>query len=166
MYLILIRHGHKTFLPPEDPTLSDKGFSQADELLKLVEKGVLAVPHTCWVSDSQRTYQTLEKIIKHHNVQYEKTEQLSVRQNHESGSEFRNRVAKTIISLDQIAQHSRDKVYMLCTHFDWIEEAMSVINCDQNLTSFEYSHWAPAQYMVFEIKDGTWFVRSKGIVQG
>ncbi len=166
MYLILIRHGHKTFLPTHDPTLSDKGFSQASELLKLVEKGVLAGPNMCWVSDSQRTYQTVEKIIKHYNVQCEKTDQLSVRQNHESGSEFRTRVAKTISSLEQIALESRDKVYMLCTHFDWIEEAMSVINCDQNLTSFEYSHWAPAQYMVFEIKDSTWYVRDKGVVQG
>ena len=166
MYLILIRHGHKTFLPTHDPTLSDKGFSQAGELLKLVEKSVLPIPNMCWVSDSQRTYQTVEKIIKHHAVQYEKTDQLSVRHSEESNFEFRNRVAKTINSLDQIALQSRDKVYMLCTHFDWIEEAMSVINCDQNLTSFEYSNWAPAQYMVFEIKDSTWFVRNKGVVYG
>ena len=166
MYLILIRHGHKTFLPIEDPTLSDKGFSQSDQLLKLVEKGVLPVPTMCWVSDSQRTYQTVEKIIKHYAVQYEKTDHLSVRHNDESSSEFRNRVAKTMSSLEQLASQSRDKVYMLCTHFDWIEEAMSVINCDQNLTSFEYSNWAPAQYMVFELKDSIWFVRNKGIVQG
>lgn len=166
MYLILIRHGHKTFLPIEDPTLSDKGFSQANELLKLVEKGVLPVPNMCWVSDSQRTYQTVEKIIKHYAVQSEKTDQLSVRHSHESNSEFRNRVAKTIASLDQMALQSHDKVYMLCSHFDWIEEAMSLINCDQNLTSFEYANWAPAQYMVFEIKDGTWSIRNKGVVHG
>ncbi len=56
-----------------------------------------------------------------------------------------------------------NEVHFICTHYDWIEEALTLINSDKNLNSFEYSGWSPAQFLVFEVSDGSWKVGQKGV---
>jgi hypothetical protein len=51
-------------------------------------------------------------------------------------------------------------VIFLCSHFDWIEEFLIQVPCDQDL--FRYGSWAPGQYMVFEIQEGLWHLEKHG----
>ena len=113
-----------------------------------------------------RTFQTLEKVIQLTNCKSEKITELNVRSYSENNLQFRARVQKFLNFLDSksIKPEHRHEVHFICTHYDWIEEAMTLIQCDKNLNSFEYASWSPAQYLVFELQDQTWHLSQKGVI--
>jgi hypothetical protein len=39
----------------------------------------------------------------------------------------------------------------MCSHYDWVIEAMAVIPADTDLTKDEFSHWTPCQYAAFHV---------------
>lgn len=162
MKVVLFRHAQKGVIPYDDPTLTEDGFRQGEAISQLVQKKILPAPTQAWASPKVRTSQTLQAACESAKIQLQKTELLDLRQPSESTDEFRKRILNLISMLDQISQDSKNEVYFLCTHYDWIEEAMTLINCDKDLNSFEFSHWSPAQFILFEVQDSLWTFLKKG----
>jgi phosphohistidine phosphatase SixA len=159
MKLILFRHAHKGFIPFDDPELSTQGFEQSKRLLELVKATHLPQPTNLLVSPKRRTSQTFYPLSRDSNLKLEVQSELDQHLVSENKSEFRKRIQNFIYKLEEFPQESN--IYV-CTHYDWIEESMTLINCDKDLNSFEFSHWPPTQYILFEIQDGLWKFISKG----
>lgn len=150
MTFFLFRHAEKSRGTDNNPLLSPAGLQQAEALLKLVKDGKLPQPQRLWVSPKVRTHQTFAPLSRHFKISLEQREELEERQPHESNSEFRERIRSLVEEISQSElKNSSDCVFM-CSHMDWTEQAMSIIPCDTNLTSGEYSYWAPAQYLGFQ----------------
>ncbi|AGH95872.1 histidine phosphatase family protein [Pseudobdellovibrio exovorus] len=158
MKCVLFRHAHKGIMPFEDPELSLQGFEQAARLMDEVTLSRLPIPTLLYVSPKRRTSQTLYPLSKMHHLNLQVCPELDQHSHSESLQEFRQRIQKW---LDEVsATTDKNAVIFMCTHYDWIEEAMSLINCDRDLNTFEFSHWHPTQYVVFDIQDDLWkFVR-------
>jgi broad specificity phosphatase PhoE len=159
MKLILFRHANKGFIPYDDPELSPQGFEQSIRLLELVKAGQIPTPHVLLVSPKRRTSQTFNPLSREFILKLEIEPELDQHLVSENKSEFRKRIQNFIYKLEEFPQESN--IYV-CTHYDWIEESMTLINCDKDLNSFEFSHWPPTQYILFEIQDGLWKFISKG----
>ncbi len=166
MILILFRHGHKGHTPLIDPDLTPQGFEQAHILIEQIKSTILPVPTHCWYSEKIRTQQTLSQAIEKYSVISKKTAALNLKSNTETTKNFIQRIQKFCTGLVQ--KNKSDEVHFLCTHYDWIEEALSLINCDKDLNSFEYSNWSPGQYLVFEILTSDpaepWQLIKKGVL--
>lgn len=163
MKFVLFRHAHKSFLPFEDPELSAEGHQQALRLLELTEKNELPHPTQLVVSPKRRASQTFYPISKCYQTPLNVSLHLDQRLHDESSSEFRNRVSEFLNSLQKKITSETDVVYA-CTHYDWIEEAMTLIDCDRDLNSFEFAHWSPTQYAAFSLSSETkhWAFLKKG----
>lgn len=160
MKCVLFRHAHKGIMPFEDPELSLQGFEQAARLINEVTSSRLPIPTQLYVSPKRRTSQTLYPLSKAHHLNLQIRQELDQHSQNESLQEFRQRIQ---IWLDKLATAATDNdVVFMCTHYDWIEEAMSLINCDRDLNTFEFSHWQPTQYVVFDIQDDLWKFIRKG----
>ncbi|MCC2679335.1 MAG: phosphoglycerate mutase [Pseudobdellovibrio sp.] len=165
MKFVLFRHGSKGFTPFEDPELNAQGFQQSIKLAELVKSNGLPSPTRLFVSPRRRTSQTFYPVSKELSLEMQIKEELDLRQPEESQSEFRSRIQGF---LDFIARQSNlpaqqnNEVIFACTHYDWIEESLTLIDCDKNLNSFEFSHWGPSQFLIFEIDNSGWKVLKKG----
>lgn len=163
MQLILFRHAHKGLTPAADPELSAPGFKQAEKLVELVAAKKIPAPTKAWVSEKIRTRQTIDPVTRHFKATVETSDLLNLRAYSENAEQFRLRIKKMLNMIDELAQKSADEIHYLCTHYDWIEEALAFINSPTDLTTYEYASWAPAQYIHFEVRDGLWTVKSKGV---
>lgn len=165
MIFVLLRHGHKTMDPPENPSLSAKGHEQSRKLLQMAESKAIPKPTVCLFSDKIRTKQTLHDLIENYKPKAELKTDLNMREHTETAQQFRARVQKLInLYTFQASQpENKNQVVYACTHYDWVEEAMTVIDCDKNLNSYEFAGWAPAQYLEFKItEEGQWLLTSRG----
>jgi broad specificity phosphatase PhoE len=162
MRLVLFRHGHKQFSMDNDPSLSDRGYIQATHLLDLVEKKQLPLPTQCWFSEKKRTFETLSALDQIPNIQWLKKSHLNERTPKEDTSQFQSRISSALKEFTKSA--TPNEVLFICTHYDWIEDAMSLIPCDKNLTSFEFINWAPGQYIEFDYYDDLFHVVKKGLL--
>lgn len=160
MKFVLFRHGSKGITPFEDPELNVQGFQQSIQIAELIKNNILPKPTTLFVSPKRRTSQTLYPASKEFSVNLQIRPELDLRQQDESLKQFRTRIESFLEAVT--GQSAETDVIFACTHFDWIEESMTIIECDRNLNSFEFSHWAPSQYLVFEIEDSVWKVLNKG----
>lgn len=163
MQLILFRHAHKGLMPAADPELSAPGFKQAEKLVDLVSQNKIPAPTKSWVSEKIRTRQTLEPVNRKFQASIEVSDLLNLRAYSENADQFRLRIKKMLAMIDNLAQKNSNEIHYLCTHYDWIEEALVFIQSTTDLTTFEFASWAPAQYLHFEISDGIWIVKSKGV---
>lgn len=159
MKIVLFRHAQKGIMPFEDPELTQEGFRQAEMIYSLVQRKCLPEPTHAWVSPKIRTSQTLQPVCENFKIKIRKTELLNMCTQNESSADFRKRISNFLNQFETIAAQ---ETHFLCTHYDWIEEAMTLINCDKDLNSFEFSHWAPTQYIVFEIASSIWKFVKKG----
>lgn len=165
MIFVLLRHGHKSMDPPENPSLSAKGHEQSRKLLDMVKSKVIPAPTVCLFTDMVRTKQTLHDLIENYKPKSEYKADLNMRDHTETAQQFRARVQKLInLYTFQASQpENKNQVVYACTHYDWVEEAMTVIDCDKNLNSYEFAGWAPAQYLEFKItEEGQWLLTSRG----
>lgn len=163
MRFVLFRHAHKGLLPFEDPELSLPGFEQAVRLpglLKSPPDTALPRPTRLMVSPRRRASQTFYPLAKELQLPLTVQAELDQRQNTESGAEFRRRVQEYLQRLPR--ESAPHEVIFACTHYDWIEEAMNLINCDRDLNSFEFSHWSPTQYAAFDAGAEPWKFLQKG----
>ena len=163
MQLILFRHAHKGLTPSADPELSAPGFKQAEKLVELVNSKKIPAPTKAWVSEKIRTRQTIEPVIRYYKAAVETSDLLNLRGYNENAEQFRLRIKKMLNMIDELSQKNASEIHYLCTHYDWIEDALVFINSSTDLTTYEYASWAPAQYIHFEIRDGLWIVKSKGV---
>lgn len=151
--------------PPENPSLSAKGHEQSRKLLELTKNKTLPAPTVCLFTDMVRTKETLQDLITHYSPKTEIKPELFLRSYSESSQSFRSRVQKFVNFYTYLASQPENKnqVIYACTHYDWVEEAMTVIDSDKNLNSYEFAGWAPAQYIEFHItEDGLWMFKSRG----
>ena len=164
MKFALFRHAQKGILPFEDPELTSSGFEQSSNLLILLKDKALPTPNQIEVSPKRRTSQTLNPIARFVGITPQVTELLNQRIDEESKTQFRNRVQQYLQQIDSLsnAENQKQNVMFACTHYDWLEEAMSLINCNKNLTSFEFSHWAPSQHLIFDVENTHWKYIGKG----
>lgn len=166
MILILFRHGHKGLTPMNDPDLTAKGFEQAEILVDFIEKSTLPKPTHCWFSARIRTQQTLLKAIEKFKTISTCRKELDLKNHTESAVDFRHRIQK--FCSEMAARGTQNEVHYICTHYDWIEEALTLIDADKDLNSFEFSNWSPGQFLVFEIlsndKTEPWKVQQKGVL--
>lgn len=166
MIFILLRHGHKSMDPADNPCLTDRGYLQAKKLLQYVQENKLPLPSLCLYSEKIRTKETLDELISHYRPRHEALSELNLRSHLESAQDFRQRIQKLIhqytLKASQTSTGSKQVIYA-CTHYDWIDEALTIIDADVDLNSYEYRSWAPAQYIEFQIENGLWYLKSKGI---
>ncbi|MBC7740891.1 MAG: histidine phosphatase family protein [Bdellovibrionaceae bacterium] len=162
MKFVLVRHAQKGITPFEDPELNPEGFHQARVLNALVKQNELPAPTHAWASPKIRTTQTLKSMCEEQKVEVQINELLDLRLNNESVGDFHHRIQKFLDAFEKQSAKTINQTHYICTHYDWIEEAMSLIKCDKDLKSFEFSHWSPAQFVIFEILDGTWTLIRKG----
>lgn len=151
MVIIFFRHGHKAFSMDNDPPLSPKGFEQALHLNQLISDQKIPLATHCWVSEKIRTFQTLAQAIEVHQLNTYKKSELNYREADETQDQFKQRIQKF---LRELATRSKEtEIHYVCTHYDWIEEALLWIDCDQDLMSYEFANWSPGQYMIFDLTD-------------
>ncbi len=160
MKFVLFRHAHKGIMPFEDPELSSKGLEQSVRIPELIKNKTLPKPDQLWISPKKRTSQSFYPCSKEFSITMKVQPDLDQRLSEESGLEFRKRVQSLINEIS--SQHQTNTTVFACTHYDWIEEAMTLISCDRDLTSFEFSHWAPTQFIAFDVQNDVWKFLAKG----
>ncbi len=178
MLIALFRHGHKDFVTSylqsptgmttfDNPPLSAKGFQQAEQIKTEVAERRLPMPNLIWVSQLQRTLQTFTNVSQFSNCNPIIRAELNCHSSGESAQNFRIRITQIITEISQMSlsnEHAQTVLY-LCSHYDWIEEALLQIPCTVNLNSFEYSSWSPAQYLVLNCDQPLWTVQQFGHIR-
>jgi phosphohistidine phosphatase SixA len=163
MNIVIFRHAQKGMLPFENPALSPEGFRQAEALSALVQEHKLPTPTEMWVSEKIRTRQTMQNIANTVRRPVVEKIELDLRQENETQKMFNSRVGVLVDSLSESSKgNAIAECIYICTHYDWIEEAMSLIPSDTDLASYQFAHWGPAQFANFEVKGGLWKFIHKG----
>lgn len=149
MKIYLFRHAQKAMDFSGDPDLTTEGHAQASKVLDKVLKNELPQPTELWVSPKKRTHSTFRPVSQHFGLPMQINEALLEQQGDENLSDFRSRIEKLFA---RAAEH-KEGVIFLCSHYDLVVEAMSVLPSDQDLTDSEFSYWSPCQYIGFEVKN-------------
>lgn len=151
MKIYIFRHAQKAMDFSGDPDLTPEGHAQASKLLDKVLKNELPQPTQLWVSPRKRTHGTFRPLSEHFNIQLESHDALLEQHGDETLSNFRSRIQNF---LESAANLKQDTIYM-CSHYDWVIEAMALVPSDKDLNDPDFSHWAPCQYIGFDVnKDG------------
>lgn len=158
MIWIIFRHGEKQ-IQGFDPELTPKGLTQAKSILEKVKTGKLPKPNALYVSTKKRTAQTLEPVASQFKMKTQIKAELTERVPGETAEKFRFRIQEFLVKL--LLLHQDNEVLYLCTHIDWIEEFMSVIESDSDLS--RYANFSPAQYIMFEKKELWHVLKCEGV---
>lgn len=155
MNFILFRHAEKSSELTVDAPLSAHGHSQARHLSELVQNKKLPLPTHLICSPKKRTWETLSFLSKQTGVKIIPNLLLDLRSNTESMKDFRLRVQEFLVAfqLDIPDSTTEPPTVYVCTHQDWVEEFMSVIESSTNLSQPKYSAWSSGQYMFFNKTD-------------
>ncbi len=143
MKIYLFRHAQKAMDFSGDPDLTSEGFAQANQLLERILKNEMPQPTALWVSPKKRTHSTFRQISQALEIPLQIHEELSEQKADESLQEFRSRIQK----LFESATSQNDEVIFMCSHYDLVVEAMTVLPCDKDLQTAEFAQWAPCQYI-------------------
>lgn len=149
MKIYLFRHAQKAMDLSGDPDLTVEGHAQATKVLDRVLKNELPRPTELWVSPKKRTHSTFRPLSEHLSIPLQVNIDLTEQQSDENISDFRSRIEKLMTGT---AMRSQGVVY-LCSHYDFLVEAMGVLPSDKDLTDTEFSHWSPCQYIGFEVTE-------------
>lgn len=147
MKIYVFRHAQKASDFSGDPDLTPEGHAQASRLLDKVLKEEIPRPTELWVSPKKRTHSTFRPLAQHLGLPLLTQEALLEQKSDETMSDFRNRVQNLLNSLSS----KEDAVLFLCSHYDWVVEAMLLAPADKDLSGVEFSHWSPCQYVGFQI---------------
>lgn len=158
MMWVIFRHGEKQ-IQGFDPELTPKGHTQAQAILEKVKAGKLPKPNAIYVSTKKRTTQTLEPLAKQFRMKPQIKVELTERVPGETQEKFRFRIQEFLVKL--LLLHQDNEVIYLCTHFDWVEEFLTVIESDSDLT--RYTNFAAAQYILFEKKELWHLLKCEGV---
>jgi broad specificity phosphatase PhoE len=157
MQILLFRHAERENTGLENPPLSVRGQHQAQAIKSGVSKGTLPHPSRLYVSPKIRTHQTFGPAAEWTRLELQLTPELDERQNSESASQFAARVRRFLSFLEK-----QTGVIYVCTHLDWIEEALIAIPSPEDLSAEKFQAWAPAQYIEFDLQEGLWLVLKSG----
>ncbi len=148
MKIYIFRHAQKAVDFSGDPDLTLEGHSQAVKLMEKVLKKELPTPTQLWVSPRKRTHSTFRPLAEQLKLPLQVQEALLEQTSDETVIDFRKRVKNL---LEAASTKSEDVIFM-CSHYDWVVEALAVIPSDTDFSSdYEYSNWSPCQHVGFEI---------------
>lgn len=151
MKIYLFRHAQKAMDFSGDPDLTSEGLAQATKLLGKVLKKEMPRPTALWVSPKKRTHSTFRQISQALEIPLQIHDDLSEQKTDESLQEFRKRIQ----NLFELATKQKDEVIFMCSHYDLVVEAMTVLPCDKDLQTAEFTQWAPCQFIgLAESSDG------------
>jgi phosphohistidine phosphatase SixA len=146
MKFVIFRHGDKQSDFHRDSPLSPQGLEQAKNIARLVQSKKLPIPNKLFASTKLRTLQTLTPLAELCRLKVQSTPLLDLRSGTETSKDFRLRVQEFLVSF----QLEPTPCLFICTHQDWVEEFLSVIESSSDLLAQKYTNWPPGQYMYFE----------------
>lgn len=154
MKLILLRHGNRDLGMSSDSGLNQIGKEVATSLpLKLEPNGNLPVPTQLIASPKKRAQETLQPLSKALKLPLLTEKSLDERHHDETSTEFRVRVKKYLEVIPK--QYRPTDVIYICTHSDWLEDAMITLPSD--VPSFiAESGFACGEYRAFEFNGEIW----------
>lgn len=160
MKCVLIRHGEKSN-PREDAPdiyLSLQGLAQSQDLQKKMSALILPKPTHLYASEIERTQQTLGAASKVFNLHVAARREFDLQDFNESAATFRQRVQR---GLEFIAGHPPESVLYVCSHQDWLHEALSLIASPHDLANKDY--WPTGRYIEFNVlPNGQWEILTEG----
>ncbi len=151
MRVLLFRHAEKQVIGTANPKLSPVGLQQAEKILSEVSAKKIPTPQVLLVSPRIRTQQTFEPLSLSVNIKLSVSPFLNERTSEESVADFRLRIQEFLVLLQM--DYTNNECIYLCTHYDWIETFLSVIECSTDLLQTKYSHWGTAQWMLLDKTD-------------
>lgn len=161
--IVIFRHAQKDSWQA-NPTLSDYGQKQAQNLVTLVNTSQLPAPSLLISSPKKRAQQTFIPLQEKFQIPLVLDPALDERSNHETGREFEARI-KQFIHYD-LVQNAVPCMF-LCTHLDWLEIFAWTAPLQDDLMS-EVLHLPPAHYYYFQIEEtpsAPWVLHKKGGVE-
>ncbi len=161
MKLVLFRHGDKKMDSFTDPDLSPKGHSQSQKIVDEILSKRISTPDVLISSPRKRTAQTLQKTADRFKLKILQKAELDQRGPKESHNEFRKRIQGFLITLQ--LDYADAKTIFLCTHIDWVEEFMNIIESSTDLSQAQFQSFGTAQWVEFE-KNDLWDVVRYGQV--
>ncbi len=155
MNFILFRHAEKNSEMVADSSLSPHGFNQARNLVQLIQSKKLPAPTHLFCSPRKRTRETLSFAAEQMRLKITATPLLDLRTDTESSKDFRLRVQEFLVGfqLDVPDNAKNPPTVYVCTHQDWAEEFISIIESSTDLTQPKYDSWPSGQYMYFAKSD-------------
>jgi broad specificity phosphatase PhoE len=144
MKLYLFRHAEKASHFHPNPGLSAAGSQQALKLLEKVQNSEMPRPTQLWASPKKRAQESLQPLANHLELPLKAIEALDERVQDEDRSAFCSRIQKFLNTLEK-----EEGVIYICTHSDWIEEALTLISSEQDLAN-AHPHWHPLQYLALQ----------------
>lgn len=149
MRLVLFRHAEKQNDGTANPKLSTYGLQQALKLAQEVNLKKIPIPQVLMASPRIRAQQTFDPLSKKLGLKISISQLLNERQPSETAVDFRRRIQELLVLLQMDFQ--KNECLFLCTHYDWVEEFLTIIECSTDLT--KYSNWASAQWLWLDKKD-------------
>lgn len=146
MKIYLFRHAQKAMDFSGDPDLTSDGFAQANKLLDRILKNEMPQPTSLWVSPKKRTHSTFREVSRALELPLQIHEELSEQKAEETLQDFRKRIQH----LFEAASRQNAEVVFMCSHYDLVVEAMTVLPCDKDLQTAEFAQWAPCQFIGLE----------------
>ncbi len=140
--IVLFRHAVRNKFIEDEPQLSPYGLKQAHYLSEHRETLKLPKPTNIWVSPRLRAQQTMSPLSKVCGIALALKSDLDERKSNETMLDFRQRIDRLIKGLS-----AQNGVIYLCSHLDWIEEAMSFFETDSDLLNQPGAHWSTAQFL-------------------
>ncbi len=154
MKIYIFRHAQKEFSFSNDPELSAEGHSQASQLLTQILNKNLPTPTELWASPKKRAHSTLSPLAKHLCLSIKTSKALNEHQSRESTQDFHSRIEEVLHSVSTPAKtDSPDQIIFMCSHYDWLLEAMNLIESNTDLSQSKFTHWEPCQYVGFEVDE-------------
>lgn len=159
MQILLFRHAERANTGGDNPSLSPRGQGQARALLQMIENKKLETPQRMICSPKLRAQKTFEGVAKNLSLDLQTWEDLDERQSNENNALFSARVRRCLDALS-----TQSGCIFVCTHVDWIEEALIFIPSDSDLNQTRYMSWAPGQFMEFEVQNEVWHLTKQGVL--
>lgn len=157
MKITLIRHSNRDISMSSDGGLNEIGKGRAEGLkARLQPEGDLPKPTQLFSSPKRRAKETMQPLSEFLKMPLQITELLDERFADESSVEFRSRVRKFIDLLPE--KYKSNEVLYLCTHADWLEEAMTVMPTDLR-EEISDTVFACCETRTFEFNEGIWEYR-------
>lgn len=148
MKLLIFRHAEREKLGTTNPPLTRKGRAQADSLASLIATHQIAMPTRLISSPLLRAQMTFTPAAEKLQLPLKIEQELNERQAAENASTFNLRVKSY---LDKLAR--LQGTVFICTHLDWLEQALLQLHCDTDLSQDRYqSHWQPGAYLELQLE--------------
>ncbi|PWU16102.1 MAG: hypothetical protein C5B49_10940 [Bdellovibrio sp.] len=165
MHIAFFRHAERGPSESSQSALSKSGLRQAKNLVQWVaEKPMtrtqparLTKPERLWTSPKRRTQETFQPLAQALGLRLETRSELDER----GDSTILHFQRRILAALEELAE--TNATVFVCSHLDWLEEAMTLIPDEGSLPIASLS-WPPGSFVVFAIREGRWHSLHQGQV--